>query len=46
MIDKNNVVEEGCDMDDVCGMDVNQVLSEEKNKEMMEHALGSLDDLL
>lgn len=39
--------EEGCPMEsDTCGMDVTKKLSDEKNKELMQHGLDSLDDLL
>lgn len=44
---KQHEEEEGCAIDsDTCGMDVTKTLSEEKNKELMEHGLNSLDDLL
>lgn len=39
--------EEGCPMEsDTCGMDTTKTLSEDKNKELMQHGLDSLDDLL
>lgn len=45
--DVNETVEEtGCGIEETCAMDVTKTLTEEQNKEMMEHALGGLDDLL
>ncbi len=39
--------EEECAIDSTeCEMDVNKKLSEEKNKELMQHGLDSLGDLL
>lgn len=38
--------DEGCGIEETCAMDVNAVLSEDKNKELMDHALSGLDDLL
>ena len=39
--------EEGCPLEsDTCGMDTTKKLSDEKNKELMQHGLDSLDDLL
>lgn len=44
---KQEEQDEGCAMKSTtCGMDTTKKLSEEKNKELMQHGLDSLDDLL
>lgn len=40
------VEETGCGIEETCAMDVDSKLSDEKNKELMEHGLAGLDDLL
>lgn len=45
--DKKIEEEEGCPLDtDTCVMDTSKKLDEDKNKQLMQHGLDSLGDLL
>ena len=43
-MNKEEIVEEGCDLEETCKMDAEKVLSEEENAKLLQDAFKSLFD--